>query len=152
MNPLSFLTGFVLLWFSFQPQKEHYVWEHLTSAAGFPGSYNFKLFADGDTIRAFHHQGVWASVDGKTWNKTGLPNIIRNQGFLDYVRFRGGIYALGTFDGNIDHYTQTSQIARTTDFTSWEILAKTSNLPSRFFIHPVVFDNRIWLVGCNRSG
>jgi hypothetical protein len=41
----------------------------------------------------------------------------------------------------------TSQIARTTDFRSWEIVAKESNLPRRFFYHPFVFQEKIWIIG-----
>jgi hypothetical protein len=127
--------------------KSAYVWNELTSNAGYSESYNYQLFADSEKIRAFHPSGVWESSDGKHWKKTGLTNIVRNQAFLDYVRFKGAIYGLGTLEGNIEHFTQTTQIARTTDYTRWEILAKESNLPRRFFYHPFVFSDKIWIIG-----
>jgi hypothetical protein len=105
------------------------------------------LFSEGENILAFHPSGVWSSPDGKRWQKTGLTDIVGNQAFLDYVRFRGAVYALGTFEGNIERFTQTTQIARTTDFRGWEILARESNLPKRFFYHPFVFRGRIWIIG-----
>lgn len=105
------------------------------------------MFADGEYIRVFHPSGVWESSDGKSWRQTSLTNIVKNQAFLDYVVFKGAVYALGTFEGNIGRFTQTSQIARTTDFRTWEILAAESNLPERFFYHPFVFQDKIWIIG-----
>src|SRR5207249_9002249 len=90
-----------------------YVWTQLTPDAGYSKSYNYQLFSDDQYIRAFHHDGVWLSKDGITWWKTELTDIVNRQAFLDYVKFKGAIYALGTFAGNIEHYTQTTQIAKT---------------------------------------
>ncbi|MBI3765679.1 MAG: hypothetical protein HY277_04145, partial [Ignavibacteriales bacterium] len=124
-----------------------YVWTQLTAKADFPKSYNFQLFANDTNLWAFHSAGVWSSTDGRIWQKRSLINIVKNQAFLDYVEFNGFIYALGTFEGNIERYVQTTQIARTSDFKSWEILSKDSNLPKRYFYHPFVFQNKIWIVG-----
>jgi hypothetical protein len=124
-----------------------YVWTELTAGAEYAKSYNFQLFADDHYIRAFHGDGAWSSTDGKNWLKTGLTNIVGGQAFLDYVKFKGAIYALGTFTGNIERFTQTTRIARTSDFKSWEILSTDSNLPKRYFYHPFVFQNKIWIVG-----
>ena len=124
-----------------------YAWALLTSNANFSKAYNFQLFSDSHHILAFHHKGVWLSTDGKEWLKTKLINIVKNQGFLSYIRFKGNIYALGTFDGNIERYIETTQIARTSDFRSWEILSTESNLPRRYFFHPFIFQNKIWIIG-----
>jgi hypothetical protein len=124
-----------------------YTWSELTPRAEFPTGYNFHLFAVNDTLRAFHYNGVWVSPDGAHWKKTELTNIVKGQAFLGYVQFNGMIYGLGTFEGNIEHYTQTTQIARTSDFRTWEILVKESNLPKRYFYHPFVFQGNIWIIG-----
>ena len=78
-----------------------YAWTQLTDDAGYAKSYNYQIFADDRYIRAFHHDGVWISEDGTRWCKTGLSDIINRQAFLDYVKFNGAIYALGTLDENI---------------------------------------------------
>src|SRR6267378_60842 len=127
--------------------RQEYVWTRVTPDAGYAKSYNFQLFADDQYMRAFHHDGVWLSKDGITWRKTELTDIVNRQAFLDYVKFKGAIYAIGTFTGNIEHYTQTTQIAKTSDYKSWEVLSKNSNLPKRYFYHPFVFQNKIWIVG-----
>jgi hypothetical protein len=160
--PLISFLGFLLISFlpktgstTIEPHEDQktdsfhhkYAWTQLTADAGYAKSYNYQLFADDLCIRAFHHDGAWLSNDGITWRKTGLKNIINRQAFLDYVKFKGAIYALGTFDGNIEHYTQTTQIAKTSDYRHWEILAKESNLPRRFFYHPIVFQDKIWIFG-----
>jgi hypothetical protein len=127
--------------------QEKYVWSQLTAAAPFSKSYNFRLFARHNRVWAFHPSGVWVSSDGHAWKQTQLTNILRNQAFLDYVCFKDAIYGLGTFEGNIERFTQTRQIARTSDFKNWDILAKDSNLPNRFFYHPFVFKDKIWIIG-----
>jgi hypothetical protein len=124
-----------------------YQWVRLSASADFPKSYNFQMFADSSHARVFHPGGVWSSADGITWRKTGLRNILGGQAFLDYVMFQGAVYALGTFEGNIERHRLGSQIARTTDFRSWQILAERSNLPARYFYHPFVFSDTLWIVG-----
>jgi hypothetical protein len=138
------ITGLAALAFALPSQP---AWTLLTDSAAFPKSYNFQMFNFRDSIRVLHSAGSWSSADGKSWMKGPLPNIVINQAFLDYVEFNGYIYALGTFDGNIERYTMTTQIARTRDFNSWEIVAKESNLPKRFFHHPFVFRDKIWIIG-----
>lgn len=124
-----------------------YRWTQLTTDAGYPKSYNYQMFADSGVMRVFHHTGVWSSTDGASWRKTGLADIVRNQGFMDYVRFNGYIYGLGTFEGNIERHTQTTQIARTKDLRTWEIVAAESSLPKRYFYHPFEFRWKLWIIG-----
>jgi hypothetical protein len=124
-----------------------YLWTQLTDNAAFQKSYNFQMFNIRDTLWVLHHDGGWYSLNGKDWAKSALTNIIKNNGFLDYVWFKDALYGLGTFTGNIEHYTLTSAIHKTSDMKNWEVLADTSNLPKRFFYHPFVFDNKIWIIG-----
>jgi hypothetical protein len=130
-----------------QADSKLYQWTQLTDNAAFPKAYNFQLFSIRDTLWAMHHAGTWFSVDGKNWDKSSLTNIIANNGFLDYVWFKNALYSIGTFDGNIEKYKLTTQIAKTNNFKNWEILSKNSNLPKRFFYHPFVFKNKIWIIG-----
>ncbi len=124
-----------------------YIWTRLTDNAAFQKSYNFQMFNIRDTLWVLHHDGGWHSANGRDWTKSTLTNIIKNNGFLDYVWFNNALYGLGTLTGNIEHYTLTSAIHRTTDMRNWQLVAKTSGLPKRFFYHPFVFDNKIWIIG-----
>ncbi len=124
-----------------------YTWRQLSQVAPFSKSYNFPLFVAKDSLWAIHPQGTWVTDDGIRWHKTALNNIIRNTAFLKYVQFEGALYGLGTFEGNIERFTLTTQIARTTDMHHWQILAKESNLPKRFFFHPFAFQEKLWIIG-----
>ena len=124
-----------------------YLWTKITNNAAFQKSYNFQMFNIKDTLWVLHHDGGWYSVNGKDWTKSSLANIIKNNGFLDYVWFKNALYGLGTLTGNIEHYTLTSAIHKTKDMRHWELLADNSNLLKRFFYHPFVFDNKIWIIG-----
>jgi hypothetical protein len=124
-----------------------YKWTRLTDSASFPKSYNFQLFSIRDTIWAFHSDGNWYSTDGIKWTKSKLTNSIRNLAFLDYVQFDNAILGLGHFEGNIEKFTLTPNIYRTTDLKDWTVAANASNLPRRFFYHPFVFNAKVWIIG-----
>lgn len=127
----------------------NYIWTQLTGNAAFPKSYNFQLFSIKDTLWAMHHAGIWYSLDGRNWTKSPLRNVLKNNAFLDYVWFRNALYSIGSFEGNIERYTLTSAIHRTSDMKNWETLANESNLPKRFFYHPFVFKDKLWIIGGN---
>ncbi len=124
-----------------------YVWTQITDSAAFPKSYNFQMLNISDTLWVLHHDGGWYSLNGKEWIKSSLTNVIKNNAFLDYVWFNNALYGLGTLTGNIEHYTLTSAIHKTSDMKNWELLAESSDLPKRFFYHPFVFKNKIWIIG-----
>lgn len=124
-----------------------YTWTKLLDSAEWRKNYNFQMFSLNDTIWTFHPDGNWFSADGETWNKSQLPNSIHNLAFLDYINFKGAIYGLGYFKGNIEQYEFKAEIFKTTDLKSWTTLSQNSNLPKRFFYHPFVYDDKIWIVG-----
>lgn len=124
-----------------------YVWTKLLDSAEWKKSYNFQMFSNHDTLWTFHPDGNWFSKDGVNWMKSKLPNAIYNLALLDYVQFNGAIYGLGHFEGNIEQFTFRPEIYKTLDFVNWETVSKQSNLPMRFFYHPFVFDNKIWIIG-----
>jgi hypothetical protein len=124
-----------------------YKWIECTTDADFPKSYNFQLFNVRDTLWAFHPKGNWYTQNGKDWTKGSLPNSIHNLAFLDYIQFNNSIIGLGHFEGNIEHYTLTTEVYQTKDMRTWVVLAKESNLPKRFFYHPFVLNNKIWIIG-----
>src|SRR5258705_1068107 len=124
-----------------------YKWTEHTANAAFPKSYNFQLFTIRDTLWAFHPAGNWYSTDGKVWSKSVLPNCINNLAFLDYVYFNDAVYGLGHFEGNIERHRLSTEIYRSTNLRTWTVLSNESNLPKRFFYHPFVFQNMIWIIG-----
>jgi hypothetical protein len=124
-----------------------YTWARLTDSAAFAKSYNYQMFSIKDTLWIMHPTGGWYSVNGKDWIKSALTDIVNNNAFLDYVWFNNALYGLGTFNGNIEKYTLTSAVHKTNDMRNWQIVSAKSNLPTRFFYHPFVFNNKIWIIG-----
>lgn len=124
-----------------------YRWTKLLDSAGWKKNYNFQMFSIRDTLWVFHPDGTWYSTDGRQWQKSTLPNAIHNLAFLDYIVFRGSVYGLGHFEGNIETFRFRPEIYRTMDLRLWDTLARDAGLPARFFYHPFVFRDRIWIIG-----
>lgn len=125
-----------------------YTWQKIFDSANWKKNYNFQLFSIRDTLWNFHPDANWYSVDeGKHWVKSSLSNVINNHAFLDYVLFKDAVYGLGYFEGNIETFVFKHHIYRTTNGVSWELVSDKSNLPSRFFYHPFVFNNKLWIIG-----
>jgi hypothetical protein len=124
-----------------------YRWTKLFDSAAWPKNYNFQMFSLRDTLWTFHSEGCWFTADGRQWTKSPLPNVIQNHAFLDYVLFNNAIWGLGRLTGNIERFQFTPAIYRTANGTGWDTLATQSNLPPRFFYHPFVHDNKIWIIG-----
>jgi hypothetical protein len=124
-----------------------YAWTKLLDSAEWKKNYNFQMFSINDTLWTFHPDGNWHSLDGKNWTKSPLPNAIANLAFLDYVQFNESVFGLGHLEGNIEQFTFKPEIYKTSDFKNWVTLSKQSDLPKRFFYHPFVFDNKIWIIG-----
>ena len=123
-----------------------YTWQRITEHAGFPGSYNFPIFATGDKLWAIHDQGNWYSEDGATWVKADLPKLDFNSGYQQYVLFNGTIFALGSKEGNYFNLKLGTRVARTSlDFKKWEVIAQASSLPPRVFYGAAVHDSKIWI-------
>jgi len=124
-----------------------YIWKKLSDSAEWSKSYNFQMLNVRDTLWTFHPDGNWYSTNGTEWKKSTLSNVIYNHAFLDYVSFDGAIFGLGSFKGNIEQYEFKPEINKTTDFKNWTTVTKNSNLPERYFYHPFVYRNKIWIIG-----
>lgn len=124
-----------------------YKWTKIFDSAAWKKNYNYQMFVIKDTLWVFHPDGNWFSADGSHWIKSSLPNAINNLAFLDYIVFNNAVYGLGYFKGNIETHQYSSKIFHSNDLKSWKIAAETSNLPKRFFYHPFVFNNKIWIIG-----
>ena len=129
------------------PTPPGYTWTKIMDSAAWRKTYNYQMFSVGDSIRNIHPDGAWVSADGQTWQRSPLSDTISNQAFLDYVLFKGALYGLGHFTGNIERFQFTPVITRSTNLRSWEVLSRNSNLPKRFFYHPFVFRDSLWIIG-----
>ncbi len=123
-----------------------YQWTRAIESAAWSKSYNFQIFSIGDTLWVFHSDGNWFSTNGLEWQKSLLRNSINNLAFLDYVYFKGAMFGLGHFTGNIERYNLKTDIHISTDFKNWQIVSQ-NNLPKRFFYHPFVFQDKLWIIG-----
>ena len=124
-----------------------YNWTKLLESAPWSKSYNFEMFSANDRLWVFHFDGNWYSTDGSTWSKSELSNSIKNLAFLDYVYFKNAMFGLGRFEGNIEKFSFKPEIYKTTDFRTWHTISRNSNLPRRYFYHPFVFNDKIWIIG-----
>ena len=124
-----------------------YTWTKVLDSAEWKKSYNFQMLTVRDTLWTFHHDGNWYSANGTDWIKSPLTNSIANLAFLDYIMFKDAVLGLGHFEGNIEEFEFRPEIYRTTDLKHWTILSSESNLPQRFFYHPFVFQDKIWVIG-----
>jgi hypothetical protein len=127
--------------------SEGYTWRKVLDSAVWKKSYNFQMFSIRDTLWTFHFDGNWYSTDGEKWTKAQLPNAIGNLSFVNYVPFKGALYGIGHFEGNIEKFTLKNEIYKTTNFLKWDTISTASNLPRRFFYHPFVFENKLWIIG-----
>ena len=124
-----------------------YKWTKIMDSAAWKKSYNFQMLNVRDTLWTFHPDGNWYSADGISWTKSALKNSISNLAFLDYVLFKGAVLGLGHFEGNIEQFIFRPEIYASTNMKQWDIISKQSNLPQRFFYHPFIFNEKIWIVG-----
>jgi len=124
-----------------------YKWTKIMDSAAWKKSYNFQMLNVRDTLWIFHHDGNWYSDDGVSWTKSTLTNSISNLAFLDYVLFKGTVLGLGHFEGNIEQFTFKQEIYASTNLKQWDTISEKSNLPPRFFYHPFVFNEKIWIIG-----
>ncbi|HEX5112214.1 MAG TPA: hypothetical protein VFV79_05170 [Saprospiraceae bacterium] len=123
-----------------------YQWEKLADFGPWTKSYNYQMMAFQDTLWVFHPEGIWFTTDAKRWTLSTLKNVIGNTAFLDYVFFQNKIFGLGHFDGNIEKYTFRPTIYFSSDRMHWDSIENT-NLQKRYFYHPVVFDEKLWIIG-----
>ena len=126
--------------------SSEYQWIKLSDTSEWSKSYNFQMLTIQDTLWVFHHDGNWWSADGRSWTKSKLPNAIGNLAFLDYVFFQNKIFGLGHFEGNVDEHTLRPTIYFSSDRVHWDSIENT-NLQKRYFYHPFVFDDKIWIIG-----
>ena len=123
-----------------------YQWQKLADSGPWAKSYNFQMMTIQDTLWVFHPEGIWFSTDAKNWTRSTLTNVIGNTAFLDYVFFQNKIFGIGHFEGNAEKYTLLPTIYFSSDRMHWDSIENT-NLQKRYFYHPIVFDEKLWIIG-----
>ncbi|MBK6782634.1 MAG: hypothetical protein IPG79_01935 [Saprospiraceae bacterium] len=109
-----------------------YEWTKLLDSADWKKNYNFQMFSVNDTLWTFHPEGTWYSLNGVNWTKSVLPNVIQNHAFLDYILWKGSVYGLGYFNGNIEQFEFKPEIYKTTDFKMEDLIEKQQSSSSVF--------------------
>lgn len=125
-----------------------FAWEQLTPAAAFPPSYNFPVHVapDGRFV-ALHPEGTWTSTDGTRWEPSSLPVSGINAAYLKLMHHDGAAWALGLLEGNYQRFRIDPVIQRTTDYTTWETLGRSTAFPQVVFQASASFQGYLWLLG-----
>jgi hypothetical protein len=106
-----------------------------------PFEFNNKLWIIGGEDTHTQYADIWNSADGVHWikQKDNLPFGKRNHSQV--VKFKGRLYLL-----NNDVWTST-------DGLDWTLVTPQILKGEEIFGYtPAVYDNKIWLLGCNRNG
>jgi hypothetical protein len=123
-----------------------YDWNKLADSTDWPVKGSFQLLTIQDTFWVLHRDGNWFSLDGKDWTRSVLPNVIGDPYYLSYVFFQNKLFGLGHFEGTAEEHHLRSTIYISSDRLRWDSVPNT-NLPKRYFYHPFVFHDKIWIMG-----
>lgn len=96
---------------------------------------------------------IWRSPDGIAWERMPDPPWSpRSQPVAAVMGERLLLIGGGAIDGMPGSNTSSSEVWATTDGRSWERFAERVGEPDPVGFRPQMFDDRLWLVGANRSG
>ena len=135
-------------------------WEEVAKTSNPPNRIFYGLFVFADKMWVLggydgrdYFNDIWNSADGKTWNRVvaNAPWSPRTSGAI--VVFKNKIFMIGggTIDGTPNPNPEsTKEIWSSVDGLAWTKVSH--DLQSRSGGSPVVFDDKIWLVGANRDG
>ncbi|MGC2236852.1 MAG: hypothetical protein WA584_11875 [Pyrinomonadaceae bacterium] len=134
-------------------------WEMLAEKSELPdrvfyGSIVFggKIWLMGGYDGENYHNDIWNSADGVRWTRVSARAAWspRNAGVL--IEFKNRIWMLGggVIDGmKTDNPNSGKEIWSSADGVKWTL--ETAELELSALGTPVVFDNKLWLVGANRN-
>jgi hypothetical protein len=134
-------------------------WETLAEKSNLPervfyGSFvlDGKIWLIGGYDGKNYHNDIWNSPDGVRWTRVAERAAWspRNAGVI--VEFKNRIWMLGggVIDGmKSDNPNSGKEIWSSTDGVKWTL--ETAKLELSALGTPVVFDNKLWLVGANRN-
>jgi len=134
-------------------------WETLAEKSDFPNRvfygavvFGGKIWLMGGFDGKNYHNDIWNSADGARWTRVAERAAWspRNAGVL--VEFKNRIWMLGggVIDGMMnDNPNSNKEIWSSADGVNWT--QATENMKISTLGTPVVFDDKLWLVGANRN-
>lgn len=134
-------------------------WETLAEKSGLPervfyGSIIFggKIWLIGGYDGKNYHNDIWNSNDGVRWTRVAEHAAwsARNSGVL--VEFKNRLWMLGggVIDGmKNDNPNSGKEVWSSADGVKWTL--ETDKLELSALGTPIVFDDKLWLIGANRS-
>ncbi|MEQ1923260.1 MAG: hypothetical protein ABL952_12200 [Pyrinomonadaceae bacterium] len=135
-------------------------WETLAGTSNLPGRIFYGLVVFRDKIWLIggydgreYHNDVWNSADGVVWTNVAEKAAwsARNIGTITVFRDKIFIIGGGTIDGMPNPNPDSDrEVWTSSDGVDWN--KETTDLQKRAGGSPVVFDNKLWLVGANRDG
>lgn len=115
--------------------------------------FDGKMWMLGGYDGSQYHNDVWNSVDGATWTRVTAKAGWSPRTGSTVVVFRNKIYLIGgsVIDGTPDpNPSSDREIWSSSDGSAWTRIE--NDLQNRSGGFPIVFDDKLWLVGANRDG
>ncbi|HEX8248242.1 MAG TPA: hypothetical protein VF599_08735 [Pyrinomonadaceae bacterium] len=138
--------------------RDFKTWETLAEKSGLPervfyGAVVFKdkIWLVGGWDGKNYHNDVWNSDDGVNWQRAAektawTPRTARVIVFKDRIWLIGG----GVIDGDkTDNPNAGREVWSSTDGINWT--PEKINSPGQIGGTPIVFDDKLWLIGANRN-
>jgi hypothetical protein len=138
--------------------KDGKTWEILAEKSNLPNRvfYGATVFKDkiwlvGGFDGKKYHNDVWNSNDGVNWTQAAEKTNWSPRNVTKIFVFKDKIWIIGgVFDGEkTDNPNSESEIWTSLDGTNWT--KSETNTTNKIAGTPVVFDDKLWLVGANRN-
>lgn len=130
-------------------------WQSLGRATTLPqvvfyglASFRSALWMLGGFDGTRHLADIWRSSDGVTWERVATAPWSPRTG-AEAIVFRERLYLIG---GGVIDGPQANDVWSSGDGVTWRRETRSIAPEEPFGFTPVIFDDRIWLVGANRSG
>ncbi len=134
-------------------------WETVAEKSNLPDrvfygavAFKDKIWLIGGWDGKNYHNDVWNSADGVNWNRVSEKSAWTERIISKIVVFKDRIWIIGggAIDGEKEiNPNSASEIWSSGDGINWT--KHTTNATNKIAGTPVVFDDKLWLVGANRN-
>lgn len=134
-------------------------WEVLAETSNLPlrifyGAVVFKnlIWLMGGFDGKTYYNDVWNSADAVHWTKVTDKAAWSRRNIGAAVVFKGRIWIIGggVVDGTATDHQSETEVWSSADGINWRL--ETDKMARLWGTSPVVFDDKLWLVGANRDG